>query len=83
MIEAEFIELVEAAKVRADGESRRGLIEAHRNLANVPEYVRTDDATGKRLLIPARATATGILEYLETAFRTNHPQEDWPCPPAR
>ena len=54
----------------ADEHCRAAIAAAEK--ATTPEYVRTDDATGKPLLIPARAMAAGMLAHLKAAYERNH-----------
>lgn len=60
-----------AAK-RADTECRDAIEQARVALTGAPEYVVSGDATGKRLIIPVRAMAIGMLAHIETAYARNH-----------
>lgn len=62
--------MITDAKRLADEHCRRAIATAER--ATSPEYVRSDDATGKPLLIPARAMALGMLGHLKDAYERNH-----------
>lgn len=64
-------DIIAAARTRADTDCRRA-IEAAADARLGPEYIRSDDATGKRLIIPARAIAIGMLAHLRAAFEHNH-----------
>lgn len=68
-------EIIAAANDRADTDCRRA-IEAAADAHLGPEYIRSDDATGKRLIIPARAIAIGMLAHLRAAFEHNHRRSD-------
>jgi hypothetical protein len=62
----------QAAIARADTECRDAIEQARTALATTAEYVVSGDATGKRLLLPARAMAVGMLAHIEAAYKRNH-----------
>ena len=68
-------EIIAGANAQADADCRRA-VEATRNADHVPEYVVSDDASGKRLLIPARAIAAGMAAYLKAAFERHQARSD-------
>lgn len=69
-------EIVARAQARADAEARAAIISARAALLHTPEYIRSGDASGKALLVPARAVATGMLAQLEAAYTRANPDKE-------
>lgn len=61
-----------AAATRADVEALEAMARARADLASAPEYVVSGDATGKRLILPVKAMAAGMLAHIEQAYESNH-----------
>lgn len=68
-------EIVARANTRADDDCQHAIaLGIGAELG--PEYIVSGDATGKRLLIPARAMAVGMLAYLKDAYARQHNHSD-------
>lgn len=67
-----MIDVVTTAARRADDEALMAMARARVDLPNAPEYIVSGDATGKRLIIPVKALATGMLAHIERAYAKNH-----------
>lgn len=68
-------QLIEKARHRANDEALSAITSARAVLATTPEYTVQSDASGKRLLVPTRAIALGMAEYLEESYRRTHPAD--------
>lgn len=61
-----------AAADKADTEALFAMEQAREALPKAPDYVRSDDANGRKIIIPVRAMAVGMLAHIEQAFARNH-----------
>lgn len=61
-----------AAAAKADEEAIFAMAQARAALPNAPDYVRSDDANGRKIVVPVRAMAVGMLAHIEQAFARNH-----------
>lgn len=57
---------------KADTEALAAMELARAALPNAPDYVHSDDANGRKITIPVRAMAVGMLAHIEQAFARNH-----------
>ena len=61
------------AQVRADVEG--AIADARERIPHLPEYDVSSDPSGKRLIVPVKAMAIGMLDHLLTSYKRTYP--DW------
>lgn len=66
--------LIHRARARADADILDALDAARATAATAPEYTTEDTPQGRTFLVPSRAMAAGMLEFLEAAYARAHPR---------
>lgn len=72
MKKSQFDKIRRDAAAKADAEALFAMEQARAALPSAPDYVRSDDANGRKITIPVRAMAVGMLAHIEQAFARNH-----------
>lgn len=73
MNEVQRRRIMHRARAQADADVLDA-IDAARAQAAGPEYTTEDTPTGRTFLVPSRAIAAGMLDFLEAAYARAHPR---------
>lgn len=65
-----------AAEMRANDDCARGLADLDRSILTAPEFEISGDATGKRMVVPTRASLVGMRDHLRASIERQKARDE-------